>query len=847
MGILRTLFRGERQNVSRSTENLEDRSRSTNDERAAGHGILAHAAELSADGRFADALKLVTDAIAEYPSDAHLRWARADVLFRWERNLEAAAEYKAAAELGNPYSSSQLINRGWADTYSGNPAAGRKSMERALATDPSAEAHFALGYVLHLLKEWSSSLAHLDRSLELDPKRLQACIVAGAVHLILKEPEAAERYYQRAIEIEPGSASAWSNLAVAQELLDRDDEALPAFAEAARLESATGEWVGALTNYAIAVGQSGRVDDAIKIMASEERPPRPYRQYVRGLTLISVGRWTEGWPFHEFRWACEPLVGDRPNLTMPRWYGQNLNGRRIVIRGEQGYGDMLQFLRYAPWLKRLGATVYLRVQQGFESAGLGFEGVDKILVGAEHVEADFYIPCMSLPSVFGTSPETVPLPIPYVHVAPDVAERWSLRLPRTGKLRVGLVWAGNPDHHRDRHRSIPLAAFAPVIAIPGVAFYSLQKGNAEADIAALNFTDRLENLAPELVSYGDTAAAIQQLDLIICVDTSVAHLAGALGCPTWILVQSPPEWRWMLDRADSPWYPSARLFRQRERRQWAPVIQEVAQALAAFAGEHRDKRGSTWQCNLVTPPMEADPPPLAPPLNQGVTGTTLLAETRYGLLEYLPDEPGVGRSIAYCGEYLQLLVVHILRFLPAGSTVVEVGAGVGAHTLGLATQVSDTGHVIAFEHRPRHRQALQQNLTYNRLRNVTLMKRPPRGAEGTVGSRPTDSIDDLNLDSLACVMIGDGVIVDEVLVGAEATLWRLRPMLCTPVKGAEALLVERMKGFGYRVWRVESPLFNPANFNRWNDDVFGGRIASTLIGIPEEMDSSIGGNWVALD
>lgn len=809
---------------------------------------MTRATELSAEERFADALKLLCDTIAQAPGDAGLRWARGGVLFLWGRNREAAAEFKSAAGLGDADFPSQHIQRGWANTYSGNLAAGLESMQRALAADPSADANFALGYVLHLAQEMPAALTHLDRCLELDPERIHACIVAGLSQLHCKEPQAALRYFERAVEIDPNSAPAWTNLSIALEALDRDDEALAGYEQAARIERETGEWVGGLTNFAIAVGQTGRVEEAIRLMESDERPPRSYRQYVRGLALVSAGRLAEGWPFHEFRWACEPLVRERPQLAMPRWCGQDLAGKRIVIRAEQGYGDTLQFLRYAPWLKRMGATVYVRVQEGFEPEGLSFDGVDRILVGAELVQADFFIPCMSLPGVFGTELESIPLPIPYVHVREDVADRWSRRIPKAGKLRVGVVWAGNPAHQRDRHRSIPLAALAPLFAIPGVAFYSLQKGPAESEIPGSSFAEHLENLAPDLTSYADTAAAIANLDLVICVDTSVAHLAGAVGCPTWVLIPKPADWRWMLDRRNNPWYPSIRLFRQRERRQWAPVIDAVAEALRDLRDEHAQASGGKWACDLARLPMDTALPTVVPPLDDGTRNTTRLAETRYGLLEYLPDEPLVGRSVAYYGEYAQLLLVDILRLLPRGSTVVEVGAGVGTHTLGLETQVGDEGHVIAFEHRLRHRQALEQNLTYNRLRNVTLLKRPPRGAVSIVEGAATDSIDDLQLDALACIKIGDGVHVEEVLGGAEATLWRLRPVVFVTTPSDSASLAERVRGFGYRTWRIHRPLFSPDNFNRWRDDVFPGASVDALIAVPEELDiETAGRNWVALD
>lgn len=848
MGILRSLFRSERRSAPEPGPASAERGSPPDVEASESNGTVSPARQLISAGQLAAALESIGAGIAEAPRDASLHWARAEVLARWGRHREAVAAYKIAAALGDPEPLTRYLQRGWAEVNTGDLASARQSFARAMEAAPTAESHYALGFVLHLQKQLPEALHQLDRCLDLDPLRPQACIVAGACALIRNEPIVAERYFRRAIEIEPGNASAWANLGVALDRTDRDDEALAAYEEAARIERTTGQQAGGLTNFAIAVGQTGRVDEAIQLMAGDSRPPGPFRQYVHGLALVTAGRLAEGWPFHEFRWACEPLVGTRPGLSIPRWCGQSLAGRRIVIRAEQGYGDTLQFVRYAVLLKRLGATVYLRVDEGMGPAGLTFDGVDRVLTGNEGVEVDCYIPSMSLPAVFGTTLDSIPNRIPYVHVRTDLVERWSQRIAATGKLRVGVVWAGNPEHQRDRYRSVPLAALAPLFDVAGVEFFSLQKGVSQAVIEGAGVGEKVLDLASQLATYAETAAAIANLDLVISVDTSVAHLAGAMGCPTWVLLPKPADWRWMLDRADSPWYPTMRLFRQSERRRWEPVIEDVARALAAMVGEQSRRSGTHWRSVVSERSADAALPIVAPPLDGGATNTTRLAECRYGLMEYLPDEPAVGPSLAYYGEYLQPLLVDLLRLLPPGSTVVDVGAGIGVHTLGLATQVGASGHVIAFEHRPRHREALQHNLSSNRLRNVTIMSRPPRGAGLPFAGAPTDSIDDLQLEALACIKIGDGVQFDEVLAGGDATLWRLRPIVFSPLVNDGLSAAQLLRGYGYRAWRIETSLFSADNFNRWSEDIFAGRTASALIAIPEELDvEATGWNWVALD
>ena len=257
-----------------------------------------------------------------------------------------------------------------------------------------------------------------------------------------------------------------------------------------------------------------------------------------------------------------------------------MRGKVVLLYGEQGLGDVIQFSRYAAAVKGLGATVFLFVSQALSDLARRIPGVDRVVLPGEAVPApDFHIHLMSLPAVFDTGLDTIPATVPYVSVTGERKERWSRRLAEVSGLRVGLVWAGSPQHVGDRQRSIALERLGALGTVSGVSFVSLQKGDREEDANTEAGAWFVERLGPELEDLADAAAVIDELDLVICVDTALAHLAGALGKPVWVLLPTPADFRWMEEREDSPWYPTMRLFRQRVRGEWDEVIERVKAAL----------------------------------------------------------------------------------------------------------------------------------------------------------------------------------------------------------------------------------------------------------------------------
>lgn len=325
--------------------------------------------------------------------------------------------------------------------------------------------------------------------------------------------------------------------------------------------------------------------------AAKEKTPDSRRFHAEiafnlALTQLLRGNFAEGWRNYEERWHKRNLA--QRLMGAAEWLGEPLEGRRLLVHWEQGFGDTLQFVRLCRMARERGGSVILVCQPALTSVLARTPGIDQLVSLDEPIPPfDLRVPLLSLPATLGLRWEDLPGPIPYVKAPPAAVARWREILGRTEtengeqRLKVGFVWQGNPDHTRDAWRSIPLSAMAPLARAPGVRLYSLQKGRHAAELESVRDSWGVTDLGPSLASFAQTAAAIQSLDLIIACDTSIVHLAGAMGIPVWCLVSHSPDWRWLHGRDDSPWYPSLRLFRQRWPESWEDVVERVAEALRA--------------------------------------------------------------------------------------------------------------------------------------------------------------------------------------------------------------------------------------------------------------------------
>jgi len=390
-----------------------------------------------------------------------------------------------------------------------------------------------------------------------------------------------------------------------------------------------------------------------------------------------------------------------------------------------------------------------------------------------------------------------------------------------------------------------LSQLKPILEVEGVRFVSLQKGAAAQTGGVVPAGVDWVDVGAQLEDFSDTAAVISQLDLVLCVDTAVAHLAGAMGKSAWVMVAQPADFRWLEGREDSPWYPTLRLFRQSRRDDWTEVVARVKVAL-----EERVREGppvARLKTTAEDKVVESELPWTSPAqLNVGHRpGMSAVAETRIGILQYLPDEPIVGDALGWYGEYLQPQLDLLARIMRPGSTMMEVGAGIGAHAVFLGAMLGEAGHLFLYESRPVLQRILRQNLAANGVSNVTVMRRTLGNRseeEGLEAVMPTtETLDELQLERLDWLKVGTSVAALDVLAGGSETLWRLRPLLFLAAQNEPGLreLVERAREFGYRCWRMETALFNPDNFNRRETDIYGGGKALALLGIPEEIDVDI--------
>jgi len=359
------------------------------------------------------------------------------------------------------------------------------------------------------------------------------------------------------------------------------------FSEALRLAP---EKAQAHRNLALAFGMQGRTEDALLEVerALSLTSSTPDLLYEKSLYLLKMGRWKEGWAVHEARLGKS--IHQRMLLDFsdhPKWSGEALTGKVLALVAEQGAGDRIQFIRYASVLAQMGAEIEVYCEPSLKRLFSSVPGVARVSTGGEPGYFDYWIPTLSVPGIVGSEISSVPAQVPYVFPDADACRSWAERLSSTQGLRVGLAWAGNPElsgrcSFLDRRRSFPLAMLAPLWEVKGVNFFSLQKDHQRNQLEAFAAEHPIADFSEEWHDYADTAAFISALDLVISVDTSVVHLAGALNKPVWILSRFDGCWRWLEGRDDSPWYPSARLFRQAVPGDWEQVVARVAGALGQW-------------------------------------------------------------------------------------------------------------------------------------------------------------------------------------------------------------------------------------------------------------------------
>jgi Flp pilus assembly protein TadD len=582
--------------------------------------LFALAAQHIAQGRLPEAEAAYRQLLQKDPPHIKAHINLGVVLRRLGRPDEALAEYRRALELA-PGDPEALTNMGNLLREHRHAAHAERCYRDALAARPEhVPAWLGLGLTLAEQGQPAPAEAALRQALALSPNHVEAWVNLGKVLQQAQRFDEACAAYERAVALQPAHADAWSHLGYVLQCLGRFAEAHGAHGQAVRLQpgdprihnhrgmalAADRQWAAAEAAYREALrlapahaeawnnlgalyqitGRSDEAEQALR-QALAAHPAYTEARANLGTLLLALGRYEEAWPPYRARHALADNPGHARPPNWPEWTGDALAGRSIVLWPEQGFGDCLQFVRYAGLLKARGAgRITLVCPPVLATLLATAPGIDAVHADAAPPPHDLWCRLLDLPMHLGTTLATIPAALPYLAPSARAAAAWQERLQGIPATRVGLVWKGSAGHKNDANRSLPsLAALAPLWAVPGITFVSLQKGNGEDEAREPPQAQPLIDAGSRCDDFDDAAGAVRALDLVITVDTATAHLAGALAVPAWVLLPAHgTDWRWLQGREDSPWYPGVmRLFRQQQAGAWEPVVARLAAALREWA------------------------------------------------------------------------------------------------------------------------------------------------------------------------------------------------------------------------------------------------------------------------
>lgn len=532
-------------------------------------------------GRLEEAAQSYGQALNIDPKHPEVHYNLGNVLYRLGRFEEAAERFRQAIALRAGYAEAHH-NLGNALLALGQADEAINCFRQAIALRPNyAEAFYNLGIALRGQNRLDDAVASYRQALALQPDYIDALNNLGLALAQLGRLDEAVTSYQRALALKPDYVDALNNLGLALTDMGRLDEAVASCQRALEIKP---DHVSALNNLGFIQISQARLNEGI---ASYRRAlalkPNDVETHMNlSLALLRMGNFERGWEEHE--WRRRDSKYKQPVFPQPQWDGANLSGKAILLHAEQGLGDTLHFIRYVPLVKRRGGRVIVACQPPLVRLLASVKGVDQIIpMGTSLPDFDVYLPLPSLPWIFKTRSNSIPADVPYLLPPLEAYPQLDTLLkPAQGKKRIGIVWAGNEAHVNDHNRSCTLSWFKELAAAKKTALFSLQKGSRDLAHAQPAPDFPITDLSPYIEDFCDTAAAIMRLDLVITVDTSVAHLAGALNRPVWVLLPFVADWRWLQDREDSPWYPGMRLFRQTSPGDWAGVFARVRRALADF-------------------------------------------------------------------------------------------------------------------------------------------------------------------------------------------------------------------------------------------------------------------------
>lgn len=610
------------QRTDQPDQKLQQLRTAAEDDAASAAAWLDYSRELRLRGQADEAVAALRRAAELAPDDDRVQFALGEAIALSGAPTEALPLLLATAE------DSEIAARhaavGEAHRQQQNRDAATAAYRRATACADAQPAHFsALGGLLRDAGDATGSIEVLQRGLQRHPDAVELYNNLGISLARLEQYESALAAYKAALRRQPRYADAYNNQGIALARLARREEAADSYRQALRVRS---DYPEAHNNLGITLTELGDCDAALEHYAAAlaVKPDYAAAYSNRGITLTEQGRLAEahasyaealridphyadghmnrslvrlltgdfaaGWKEYEWRWKCGHAR--MPAMTQPLWTGQPLDGKRIVIHAEQGLGDTLQFVRLLRLVQRRGAHVTFMCQKALLPLIARTPGIDRLLpkiMDGDLPACDYHAPLLGLPRVLGLDASNIPAEAPYVSPDPVLLERWSARLDRSARLRVGINWQGNPQYRGDRQRSIPLVHFAPLGRLPGVRLYSLQKNFGREQLLDAGVELAVTDLGPHLDEqsgpFMDTAALATTLDVVITSDTAVAHLCGAVGARTWLALPYAADWRWLRDIETSPWYPTMRLFRQPQPGDWSAVFNRIAEELESLASE----------------------------------------------------------------------------------------------------------------------------------------------------------------------------------------------------------------------------------------------------------------------
>jgi tetratricopeptide (TPR) repeat protein len=533
-------------------------------------------------GRLEDAVAAYTNAIELHSAYPQAYLNRGQALQGLGRRADAVADFQYAIRL-RPDHAQAYRAQGHALQGLERLEEALNSFAHALEIDPDcAEAHADLGDVQQRLMRFEQALASYSCAIEIKPDYAHAYSSRGVALQELGHLGEALPSYMRAIELLPQYPQAYNNLGNALLGLKRTEEALDSYGRAIELKPA---YAQAYCNRGNAFTELNRLEEALaefdRALAIDPSLAEAY--LGKAFATLLRGDYQQGLPLYEWRWERETTRKKKKIFTQTLWLGvENIQGKTIFLHAEQGLGDSIQFCRYAKLLKELGARVLLEIPKPLTVLLIGLEHVDVLIEKGDPLPAfDYHCPLLSLPLAFKTEVYSIPNAVPYLYSTAARRKVWSERLGLKTKFRVGLAWSGSIINKNGNHRSLALRQLMAYLPA-NIEYVSLQPQVRESDQDVLEVSE-IRHFGQQISDFADTAALCELVDLVLSIDTSVAHLAGAMGKPTWVLLPHAPDWRWLLERTDSPWYPSLKLYRQNAQRRWEPLLEYVADDLQALA------------------------------------------------------------------------------------------------------------------------------------------------------------------------------------------------------------------------------------------------------------------------